>query len=156
MVACGDREDFLQFLRLVPSRREGTRRKNCKRESCRGSASAQNRSGSQENAAPWLPDPLMRLCLHHLEGFVHRNLATALQNGAAFGHLGSRVQRIRLNNGVPAGHRPHGAVTDGSVARDAFGLTGKRIAPVDDVTAELAVPGPHACRTAACSASVSG
>src|SRR6266849_7506826 len=90
---------------------------------------------------PRLPDPLMRLCLHHLEGFVHRNLATTLQNGAAFGHLGSRVQRIRLNNGVPAGHRPHGAITNGSVARDAFGLTGKRIAPIDDVTAELTVPG---------------
>jgi hypothetical protein len=62
-----------------------------------------NGSGSQENAGPWLPDPLMRLCLHYLEGFVHRNLATTLQNGAASGHLGSRVQRIRLNNGVPTG-----------------------------------------------------
>ena len=30
MVAYGDREDFLQFLRLVPSLQEGTRRKNCK------------------------------------------------------------------------------------------------------------------------------
>ena len=33
MVACGDREDFLQFLRMLPSRREGNMRRNCKRES---------------------------------------------------------------------------------------------------------------------------
>src|SRR5438270_13175568 len=38
MVACGDQEVFLQFLRLLPSLREGKRRRNCKRESCRGSA----------------------------------------------------------------------------------------------------------------------
>ena len=29
MVACGDREDFLQLLRIVPSLREGTMRSNC-------------------------------------------------------------------------------------------------------------------------------
>jgi len=31
MVACGDHEDFLQFLRLLPSLREGKRRRNCKK-----------------------------------------------------------------------------------------------------------------------------
>src|SRR5260370_26651787 len=30
MVACGDREDFLPFLRIVPSLREGTMRRNGK------------------------------------------------------------------------------------------------------------------------------
>src|SRR5947209_13125540 len=39
-VACGDREDFLQFLRTLPSLREGKVRRNCNRESCRGTASA--------------------------------------------------------------------------------------------------------------------
>src|SRR5947209_14918948 len=43
MVACGDREDLLQFLRLLPSLREGKRRRNCKRGSCRGKASARTR-----------------------------------------------------------------------------------------------------------------
>src|SRR2546429_2159225 len=43
MVACGDREDFLQFLGILPSRREGKMPRNCKRESCRGSASARTR-----------------------------------------------------------------------------------------------------------------
>src|SRR5436190_2837421 len=43
MVACGDREVFLQFLRLVPDLRPGTRRRNCRREPCRGSASARMR-----------------------------------------------------------------------------------------------------------------
>ena len=31
--ACGDRKDFLQFLRNLPSLREGKLRRNCKRES---------------------------------------------------------------------------------------------------------------------------
>ena len=29
MVACGDREDLLQFLRILPSLREGKMRRNC-------------------------------------------------------------------------------------------------------------------------------
>src|SRR5205823_3601710 len=32
MVACGDREDFLQFVRILPSLGEGKMRTNCKRE----------------------------------------------------------------------------------------------------------------------------
>src|SRR5947209_10991651 len=39
MVACGDREDLLQFVRMWPFLREGHMRTNCNRESCRGSAS---------------------------------------------------------------------------------------------------------------------
>ena len=41
------------------------------------------------------------LCLHHREGFVHRNLGTTLQNWAAPGHLDCRAQRISLENGIP-------------------------------------------------------
>src|SRR5437868_14583857 len=88
-----------------------------------------------------IPNMVMRLCLHHGEGFVHRNLATTLQYRAVPGHLDCRVQRISLDNGVPTGHRPHRAVTDGSVARYAFCLRRKRIAPVDDSTPESTVPG---------------
>ena len=60
-------------------------------------------SSRKENSLSFLEQLVKRLCLHHLVCFVHRDLATTLQNGAAFGHLGSRVQRIRLNNGVPTG-----------------------------------------------------
>src|SRR5947209_6985887 len=35
MLACGDRKDFLQFLRTLPSRREDKVRRNCKREAGR-------------------------------------------------------------------------------------------------------------------------
>src|ERR1700731_818701 len=80
------------------------------------------------------------LCLHHREGFVDRNLGTTLQNGAAPGHLDCRAQRISRENGIPTGHRPDGAITDGSVASDAFGLRCKGIASVYDGTAEAPVP----------------
>ena len=72
----------------------------------------------------------MRLALHHGEGFEHCNLGTTQQNGAAPGHLDCRIQRISLDNGVSTGHRPHRAITDGSVTGDAFGQRGKRIAAV--------------------------
>jgi len=32
LVACGDREDFLQFLRFLPCLRQGKKRKNCKKK----------------------------------------------------------------------------------------------------------------------------
>jgi hypothetical protein len=40
MVAFGDRKDLLQFLCIVHFQRKCTMRKNCKRDSCRGIASA--------------------------------------------------------------------------------------------------------------------
>src|SRR5437588_13032053 len=40
MDARGDREELLQFLRILPSRREGKMRKDCKREACDDFASA--------------------------------------------------------------------------------------------------------------------
>src|SRR5438093_4271658 len=55
MVACGDREDFLQFLGILPSLREGKMPRNCKRESCRGSASARTRLlRSPESSRPYI------------------------------------------------------------------------------------------------------
>src|SRR5215813_2914257 len=82
-----------------------------------------------------------KLCLHYWESFVDRNLATTLQNRAALGHLDGRIQRICLDNCVAAGHCPHRAVTDGSIARDAFSRRGKGIASIDDCIAESTVPG---------------
>src|SRR5579859_5390810 len=85
----------------------------------------------------------MRLwfCLHHREGFVHRNLGATLQNGAALCHLDCRAQRISLENGIPTGHRPDGAITDDSVASYAFCLRCKRIASVNDGAPEATIPG---------------
>src|SRR5438105_2445504 len=88
-----------------------------------------------------IPHIVMKLCLHHRMGFVYRNLATTLQHWAAPGHLNCRVQRISLENGVSSGHRPHRAITDCSVARDAFCLRCKRIASIDDGTPKSTIPG---------------
>src|SRR6266851_1358230 len=85
--------------------------------------------------------PPTRHCLHRLESLVHRNLAAA-QNWAALGLLDRLAQRVSLDNRVPGGQRPHRAITDLSVARDVFGLRGKRIAPVYQGTTELTKPGP--------------
>src|SRR5436309_2876079 len=77
IVAYGDREDFLQFLRLLPSRREGKRRRNCKRESCRGSASAPTQLLRSPGAGSGREVKIEYLCELCLEGSRQRCIIRA-------------------------------------------------------------------------------
>src|SRR5262245_7738328 len=99
-------------------------------------------SASKENSPSCLELLLLPRCLHHIEGLVDRNLATSLQNRTALGHFDGCVERIRLEDGLPACHRPHRAVTDCAVARNAFCRRREGVAPVDNRTAEFFVPCP--------------
>src|ERR1700686_3767526 len=85
---------------------------------------------------------LTRFYLHHLESFDDRNLGTTLQHRAVLSQLDCLFERIRLENGIPTAHRPHGAITDGSVAVGGLGLTGSWIAPVYQGAAEVTEPLP--------------
>src|SRR5258706_16074570 len=81
------------------------------------------------------------LFLHCREGFVYRDLATSQQNWATPGLLDCRIQRIRLDNGVPGGQRPCRAFADCSVACNSFCRRCKWIAPVYQVSPKFTEPG---------------
>src|SRR5260370_39210835 len=54
----------------------------------------------------------------HAKGFVDRDLSAALQDRAAFGHLGGLVQRVRFDDRVAGGPLSDRSLCHGAVSLD--------------------------------------
>src|SRR5436305_10613106 len=77
-----------------------------------------SRPAENQNTGPAIAGPVfgwLTFCLH-VDSFVHRNLPAALQDGAGFGDIDRRVERIGLDDGISGSHRAYRAVRYRAVA----------------------------------------
>src|SRR5260370_7465118 len=92
------------------------------------------------DAIAFAPGEKRRQSLHHVEGFVNRDLRAALDDRTRLRKLRRLVQGWRLDDAVTARALPDGSLCHRAVAVDLVDRAGKRVAGIDHPPPQLLEP----------------